>query len=264
MRIVFIVPRLVNCGPVNVVLNLVNELSNRPGIDISIVSIRSNDIQYSTEFLSLGITKLYTLANTRGFLKKILYLSNLVKDADIIHSHGFYPDLLSACFLRKCKRRISTAHSLFIKDYRSVYGNIKGLCYGLLHHTVYWISSFDKIVGCSESVKDYLIESSSLFIRKGNITFVHNGVNTDRYFKLSQHDKHKLLMELNLPVNLNDSYESETKVFIYSGRITRSKKTFEMIRWFIGSQYIDNSILLILGEGEEMVKCTELAQDYKK
>ncbi|SUD98803.1 Uncharacterised protein [Psychrobacter phenylpyruvicus] len=59
-------------------------------------------------------------------------------------------------------------------------------------------------------------------------------------------------------------YESETKVFIYSGRITRSKKTFEMIRWFIGSQYIDNSILLILGEGEEMVKCTELAQDYKK
>lgn len=258
MKIFFILPEIVNCGPVNVVLNLAIEFLKNHRNSVSIVSIRSNDNNYINEFQSIGVKSFYSLGNRDKFFDKVLYLKKVTKDADVIHTHGFYPDFYSAFFVSNNIRKVSTAHCLFFKDYQLEYGDIKGFIYALLHHMVYRFSSFDMIVGCSKSVTNSLKKLS--FLSNNRLTTIHNGVNRDRFVEKIEFDKSVLKSSLISKYNLKVTREAA--IFIYTGRIIRRKKVYEMIEWFLKTQSPSN-ILIIVGEGEEMGLCKETAKSNK-
>lgn len=260
MKIVFFVPKLINCGPLNVVLGIVRVLASQPEIRITIVAYRDNHTSddFMNLFEDLGIKEIYSLEKYPDPIRKVLYLKSLLKDADAIHSHGFFPDLYTSLLPSKMMK-IATAHSMFFKDYPATYGSVKGNVYALLHHLVYLNPSFDRIVGCSDSVKDYL--SNFLVLNKDKLLTVHNGVDQRSFHRVSKPEKLALRTAILSPYL--EHFNPDSKIFIFSGRLTRLKRVPELIKWFNDLPFNSESpnILIILGDGEEMEICKKAAAD---
>jgi len=262
MKIIFFVPKLINSGPLNVVLGIVRVLSLQPDIEITIVAYRDNHISddFLVSFKNLGIKDIYSLEKHDNPIRKLLYLKKILKDADVIHSHGFFPDLYTSLLPSKIVK-IATAHSMFFKDYPATYGNAKGIIYALMHHLIYLNPSFDKIVSCSNSVQNYL--SNFLILNKKKVLTVHNGVDQQSFYRVSGHDKLALKTEILAPKL--DNFDSNSNVFIFSGRLTRLKRVPELISWFntFNAGPDATNILIVLGDGEEMKLCIESAKSNK-
>lgn len=258
MRIIFFVPRIENCGPVNVVLNIVKELCFYSNISITIISLRKKRLNsaedYSLKFKEIGIENIVYLDKYHTFLEKLLFLNKIVKEADLIHSHGFFPDLYSSLIKRKIFK-VSTAHSVFLRDYQLTYGIYKGSFFAFLHHLVYLNRSFDYIVGCSGVVSNYL-KKSNLF-NKSKIITIHNAVSIKKFKRLELTEK--LALKQNIFDRLKINRDLSTKVFVYSGALTTLKQVPELIEWFLKLPNSDN-ILFILGDGRERKKCEEVAR----
>lgn len=259
MNIVFFVPRIENCGPINVVLNIIKELCSYPSISISIISLRSvnnSSVEdYSLKFKETGIENIIYLDKHPTLFKKLLYLNKIVKKADVIHSHGFFPDFYTA-LITKNILKISTAHCIFLRDYQFTYGRFRGSLFALLHHMVYLNPSFNNLIGCSDNVADY-IKKLSLFNRK-KVSSIQNGVNSNSFFKLGNKvkliNRQKLLIELEIPQHIRSN------IYIYSGGLTRRKRVPELIEWFLNLRNNSN-ILLILGDGKERERCEQAAKN---
>ncbi len=170
-RVVYLVPELVNCGPLNVVLNIIKFL-DKDIIDPYIVALRrSSDFDlYVREFQKyLGVDKIYYLDDC---VEPLVYLKEIIKNKKIncIHSHGYYPDKFSSG-LNNIKK-ISTIHSMFYKDYPKEYGRVKGFFGAYSHFKILKRGSFDYTVGCSKSVSEYCMNHGV----KDNIYTINNGV----------------------------------------------------------------------------------------
>lgn len=260
MKLIFFLPKLESCGPANVVLNNVRELvASETNIKIVIITYRTNSQSedFKNSFKRLGITEFYSLDKLKNPLKKMLYLRNITKDSDIIHSNGFFPDLYTS-MLSGHLVKVSTVHSIISKDYPATYGTLKGSFYALLHHLVYLNPSFDNIIACSDEVKNH-IRKYSIFNRKKIFT-IHNGIN-QKYFSRLDFEKRISLKE-DIFKSLSINLDKDAKVFVYSGRLTRLKRVPELIEWFL--KLTDtNNILIILGDGDEKQQCIETAKNSK-
>ena len=258
MKIVYFVPRIENCGPVNVVLNIIKEISSNTDISITLLSLRkekNTKEDYISVFKENGVEEIIYLSEYRTPLHKLLFLNKILNDKDIIHSHGFFPDLYSSLVLKRLYK-ITTAHCIFLKDYQLTYGRFKGTVFALLHHMVYLNPSFNHLIGCSENVEKYLLKTN--IFNRNKILTIQNGVNHNYFFKLDNkiklNNRQKLLTELKTP---QQTYSS---IHIYSGGLTRRKRVPELIDWFLDLPNNDN-ILLILGDGEEREKCEKAAKN---
>lgn len=258
MKIVYFVPKIENCGPVNVVLNIIKEISSIPNISIILLSLRkenSTKENYSLLFKENGVEEIIYLNDYRTPIQKLLFLNKILCDTDVIHSHGFFPDLYSSLVLKKI-HKVTTAHCIFLQDYQFTYGKIKGALFSSLHHLVYMNPAFNHIVGCSEEISRYLKLTN--FINRHKISVIQNGVNTDTYKKLDLKVKlgkrKTLLNELNIVNNTNAS------IFVYSGSLTRRKRVPELIEWFKKLPHEDN-ILIVLGNGVEIELCEEISKN---
>ena len=235
MKICFIVPALTNCGPVNLVFNLCKSLFYLKH-DVSVISLR----QINDEVLLKKFTSVCTLG--------VIFLKNNSKDIegylndfDIIHSHGFYPDKLLSN-LNTTAKKISTVHCMFYQDYVKEYGFLKGLIGSFLHFKYLKNGNFSVIVGCSKSVKQYIENRINIL----NVMYVNNGVDQNIFKPLSLKEKLERRKELEI-----NGYK---KIFIYSGRLIRRKRVPELIDIF-KEQYNKDSLLIVLGDGEEMQDC---------
>lgn len=259
MKIVYFVPRIENCGPVNVVLNIVKELYFYSNISITIISLRNKRLNsaedYSLKFKEIGIENIVYLDNYHTFLGKLVFLNKIVKEADVIHSHGFFPDFYTSLITKEILK-VSTAHCIFLKDYQLTYGRFKGTAFALLHHMVYLNPSFNNLIGCSENVKKYLLKTNIL--NRNKMSTIQNGVNQNFFFRLDNkirlNNRQKLLTELKIP------HQTCSNIHIYSGGLIRRKRVPELIDWFLNLTSNDN-ILLILGDGEEREKCEKAAKN---
>ncbi|XDK02172.1 hypothetical protein ABUP54_02970 [Acinetobacter baumannii] len=122
MNIGILLPEIYNCGPVNVALNIVKELSELENVDIMVISLRplknNETLDFFKKYSSLGV---YAL-NENNYFKE---LENLALHLDVIHSHGFYPDKLVSkldCNIKKlqqfiaCSIKIILRSMAFLKD----------------------------------------------------------------------------------------------------------------------------------------------------
>ncbi len=241
-KIGFFVPEIKNCGPVNVVFNIISFLDTEL-FDVQLIAVRKNNLGYEKIIqnkCSLGVIYMNNYPSKKIFFEEISIL-------DIVHSHCYLPDKYMK-FISNNVRKLSTVHNLFFKDYIKEYGLIKGMVGAMMHFYHLRKNQFDVIVGCSQSIEHYL----SKFINKKVLTFIYNGVNQNIFEPLSKEQKNEARKVL--------GFTDSEKIFIFAGRFIRRKQVPELITLF-NEKLFNNSKLLLLGSGEEEAICKEKAKD---
>lgn len=243
MKIIFVVPELYNCGPVNVVLNLVKVLHREN--EIRVVSLKkSNRNSMVSEFLEyckMGVMEDITKLSNNNLI-------NYFKGFDIVHSHGYYPDKIVGSMELNAKK-ISTIHCMFYKDYPKEYGYVKGFFGAYLHYNVFRKNTFSAVICCSDSVKINFLKHVNI----SNIYSINNGVDHTKFNRSS-------IVNVDLKKDLN--LVEFKRIFVYSGRLIRRKCVPELIEYF-NEKSSPSDVLLILGEGPELSLCKKKAIDKK-
>lgn len=239
IKIGFLIAEIKNCGPVNVVFSIIQNMDLNK-YEVMLISVRENNSGYKDIIGDRCCLGIYSLENHS--------LEDLTKNLDIIHSHGYYPDKQVANLKDNNVCKVTTIHCNFFKDYIQEYGFIKGVIGAFFHFYYLRKGFFHFYIACSYAIK----KNIDLYLDEKRTLSINNGVNQEVFIPISEEEKQRRKRELKLT-----SYD---KIFIYSGRLIRRKQVPELITYF--SQNItDNSVLLIMGEGEELEKCKELASD---
>ncbi|MDO5104286.1 glycosyltransferase family 4 protein [Capnocytophaga sp.] len=241
-KIGFLVPEIINCGPVNVVYNIIQNIDCKV-FSVMLISVRKTNSDYVNNIRSkckLGVFDLEDFS-----------LQDLALNLDVIHSHGYYPDKIVAGLKNDNVKKITTIHCQFFKDYLQEYGKIKGFVGALSHFYYLNIGKFDAYVSCSNAVKKYF-DSYLLKSNQEKSVFVNNGVNQAVFHKLTQDEKTEQRKML--------GFGPDNQIFIYAGRLIRRKRVPELITFF-NENATKNSILLILGSGDELAQSKAVATE---
>lgn len=87
IKIAFLVPEIKNCGPINVVFSIIQNL-DLTQFEIMLISVRNNNSDYKDIVKDRCVLGFYSLENHS--------LEELTQNIDVVHSHGYYPDKLLA------------------------------------------------------------------------------------------------------------------------------------------------------------------------
>lgn len=244
IKIAYVVNYIVKNGPGNVVLNLINNLDRKKyeialitlfeGNDSGVISqLRNNDV---TVYECKSLSRMKCLI---GQEKEFLDIVN-GECFDILHTHGFIPDILSSRLYTNAKR-ISTIHNNMYEDYPDTYGLPRSLIFITWHHAA--LRKLEECVCCSESVYDVMKHKLK------NVSFIRNGIEKRRANSFVSR------ADLRLPAN--------AFVYIYVG-VLNSRKN---IAWLIGKfvkYHEKNEYLLVLGTGEKEAECKAKADNHVK
>lgn len=246
MKVAFLIPKLIYCGPINVILGIIDNIKMLDdGVDFTIICVHSHvDNLLLDKLRDENLSSVCFLSDFNTREKFIDSLSNF----DVIHSHGFHPDRLLSK-LNVNSKKISTSHCMFFKDYPKEYGFLKGMLSAFLHFLYYKYGNFNYIVGCSKSVSNYIFFK----IQKKSIISINNGVNQSIFKPIEITVKQERKKELGL-----GSYE---RIFIFSGRLIRRKRVPELIKYFIQNAN-PSDFLIILGDGDELDICIDETKGY--
>lgn len=244
IRIAFVINYIIKNGPSSVVLNIINNL-RRDKYDISVITLFSGNDPGIINGLRKESVKVYnckTLDRKGCVLGRDREFRDVIQKGnfDIIHSHGFIPDILSSRLKNRAKR-VTTIHNNMFEDYIQSYGRIDGRVYILMH--LFALKRLDLCICCSKSV--YIVMRHYL----KNVTFIRNGIEE----KKAQHNICR--EDLNIPQNAT--------VFIYAGGLTYRKNIRFLIHEFM-EDHLPDEYLLVLGDGPENEICLEIADDHVK
>lgn len=171
MKILFIVPSLINVGPVLVTNALVH---------LFVMHGHQCKVCYFDEIKELSFdctTERIRMSQKVDF-----------DEYDIVHTHGYRPQLY--VFLHKpwhCKSKfVTTIHSYLFDDFRLTYGRGKGMLYGLLYLLV--AIRADKIVALSMDAQQYY----SKFFNVNKLTYAYNTRICDYSLDLTADEKQQL------------------------------------------------------------------------
>lgn len=245
MKVLFLIPNLKNCGPVNVLLSIIRDIKCDKVIvfslfgndDLAIVdSIKKRGAEYRNLNLNMGDI----IFRTRTIRRVIEEYS-----PDVINAHGIQADLL----LSKLKMqvyKISTQHCNYFEDYSSRFGVIVGYLIAALH--CHFNNKNDKNICCSKAVYDEMKKH----VRK--CTFIRNGIIAKGYTeKEKKRYKNKITKELGLPGN--------SILYIYLGVLSKRKNVINLIKLFKEARKEDE-YLLIVGDGGQFEKCKRLIDSH--
>lgn len=247
IKVGFLVRRINNCGPINMVFELIKNL-NKEQFEIMLISLSNSKTDYYKsvdKYCSLGIRHTGISQDE---------LESVSCSLDIIHSHGLYPDLVVSKLKNNKVIKFTTIHCMIFKDYIQEYGYVKGIIGGVIHFYTLRYGGFNQIVACSESIKFYL----KSYLTNKNISAINNGVDSGRFHPINNLEKIARKKEFGF---------NNKKVFIFCGRVIRRKQVPLLISQFIEKYYLDqNNILLILGDGDkdELDKCKKLADSFDR
>jgi glycosyltransferase involved in cell wall biosynthesis len=229
MKIAYILPALINRGPIKVVYELIMELKDNHQISIFYLKESKEE---KIEF-GFGVEE-----------KKInLFQTIEFEKFDIIHSHGVLPDLYVKFHSKKIKKAkiLTTLHNVASEDFRYQYGFLKSKI--MLNLWNYATSSHDKIVVLSEYAKrDYI-----KYWKNKNISIVHNGIST-KYLLQDINDKRVLELK-------------ERYILLGCFGMISSVKGFEQVIRALAK--LNNHALLIVGDGVDAQKLKKLSKDLK-
>ena len=132
-RIVFVINSIHPGGPSYVVRNIIKNLDTKDYKVYLITLFAENTDDVIQEQKKLGVTVLECdfpgrmQALTDGQKK----FASIIKEneIEIIHSHGFIPDIMSARVKSRNILKISTIHCNMYDDYPAWYGSLKGKMY---------------------------------------------------------------------------------------------------------------------------------------
>ena len=236
MKFIIVVPEIVQCGPLNVIRNMISSpvfLEH----NVLLVELRkSKENSYKSSFYSY----VDDIVSLDGFsLKSLKLLKGIIGKykPNYLNSHGIYPDIMLFLIRGVAVKKLSTIHCIFYQDYLSKY-NYLGLFYSLLHYLVLAFGGFHKIIGCSKVVANSL--SNILFFN--NIDYVDNGIDT-RNLPINNTEKENLRNSLGLG---NDF------VITFCGNVERVKRVPELYEKYISKLDMERVKFMIVGDGPEL------------
>lgn len=244
IKIGFVINYITNNGPSNVVLDIIRNL-DREQYNISLITLfEGNDDSIVADLQKNGV-KVFpckTLSRAKCLLGKDREFQEIVQREgfDIIHSHGFIPDILSSR-VKTSVKKISTLHNNMFEDYVQTYGKLKAKIFIRMHLDA--LKKMDCCVGCSKSVYQVMRK----YLR--NITYIRNGIKP----KIAKHTVTR--EELSIP--------EDAVVFVFSGVLNYRKNVTFLIENFVNSRK-EGEYLLILGDGPEKEQCLSLVDDHVK
>lgn len=241
-KIAYVINFIVKGGPSSVVLNMIHNLDRTEYEPILITLFEGNSpaILSKEREHGLQIIECNHKSRLQFILQGLPEYQRILKDnhIDIVHGHGFVPDVMNAR-LGHAFKTISTAHNIMFEDYRFFYGPLKAVIYCRIH--IWAMRRLDRVVCCSKSVyevmKDYI----------PNCQYIENGIED----LVSPRGVSRA--DLHIPM--------DAIVFLYVGHLIRRKRVPLLIKNFTRCHSI-KEYLLVLGTGEEMDRCKELADSH--
>ncbi len=250
IKILYIVSTLNRCGPINVLFNLVKHL-NRERFEPIILtlskepqdSVFGDFAQIGVKVLSLNLSRPVGLFLAPSCLRKIV---DSIRP-DLVHSHGFRADILSAQYL-KSYHRVSTIHNYPFEDYAMKFG--KGLGYIMAVKHLKALYRIDYPIAVANSLSNKLANEQNL-----HVPFILNGIDETMFSTVRKEQKKELRERHSLLKN--------KMIFITVGNLIPRKNTETTIRAFMKSSAKNDHILLVIGDGVESQKLHRLAGDYR-
>lgn len=173
-KICFIISRLSNLGPVNVLYDIVLELNKNKDYDLTIVTIFKEGQQSKIkdfkkidgiEIKSLNFEKisdfLFGIKKIKEAIKKI--------NPNIIHGHCIWGGIFLKRFKDKKIKKVFTVHSYFPLSFELTRNRIKA---GLMTYLYFnFLKSIDKVVCCGKSIKELFEKNYGK-----NYDYIENGI----------------------------------------------------------------------------------------
>ena len=216
-KILYICSSLERCGPTNQLLNILNNLKH--DIDCHIVTL---SIEPSSSMMDEFTFVKKTCISNLNFFKKIIFLANMAKDFDIIHTQGIRADIISSLLF---KNSVSTLRNYPYDDYPPLYGKIKGNLMAFLHLLA--LKRIKIPITVSESNKNKLSK-----ITRTNFHVIYNGVELDKYKRKK-----------------NSKFNPNKLKLVFAGPLIERKRVDRLIYILDKVKNID---LIILGDGPLM------------
>lgn len=243
LKIAYIINYIVNGGPSNVVRSLIAKL-DRTHWDITLITLfGGNDSAVLQELADSGvhIRTCTTLSRWGCLLGQSAEFRQIIEsdNFDVLHSHGFIPDILSAR-LHTRARRVTTLHNNMFEDYLHEYGWLKSRVYIQIH--LHYLKKLDACVGCSKTVYD------AMHKKLPHMTYIRNGIAPTQRKGAAVNRA-----ELGLP--------NDARVFIFAGRLEGRKNPRGLVQKFARCHNADE-YLLLLGDGADAQSCRELGDDH--
>lgn len=241
-RIAYVINYIVKGGPSAVVLNMIHNLDRIRFEPVLITLFEGNDSDIINKEKNAGLKIIecgqksrsqFLLHGLSGY-RKILEDNHI----DIVHGHGFIPDVMNARIGKEFKT-ISTAHNIMFEDYPLNYGNLKGLVYCAIH--LWAMRRLSQVVCCSKSVYDVMKKYLP------GCQYIENGIEDFTYScQVSRAD-------LQIP--------EDAIIFLYAGYLIPRKRVPFLVENFVKC-HGPNEYLLILGMGEDEDLCKSLADNH--
>lgn len=242
IRIAYVINYIVKNGPSNVVMNLINNI-DKSKYQISLITLfEGNDREVISALQNDGIAiyECRSMSRMRCLIGQSEEFSDIVKNGrfDILHTHGFIPDIISSR-LHTTAKRITTIHNNMYEDYLDTYGYVKSRIFIALHLSA--LKKLDDCVCCSKSVYDVMKH------KLNNTSYIRNGIEPARAHSTVSRK------EIGVP--------EDARVFLYAGILNSRKNVGWLIENFVKYHNI-NEYLIILGNGEKEAECQEKADDH--
>lgn len=242
-RVLFLINRLENKGPCNVLMTLLRNIDRSKVVPFVMSIFAGNNGTFVKELEELGISaECFDITNRSVALKRLPKLISKFcaeNGIGILHSQCFFSDLICSKVIFAGKK-ISTLHNVCYVDYLYEYGRFKGKLLANLHIKI--LNKMDYVICCSESVYHSLKPKIN-----SDICFVNNGADKKLcHYSVSRSDL---------------GIDSAANVFIYVGSIDLRKNVRGLISKFVRNNSNDD-YLLILGTGNDLSYCKKIANNH--
>lgn len=242
-KIAFVINSIHPSGPGNVVRNIIKNLDSTKYKVFLITFFAENSEEVVKEQKDLGVRVIECDFSGRiqALTKGQKQFEKIIKDNEIevIHSHGFIPDIMSARLRQKNLVKISTIHCNMNDDYPAWYGSLKGRLY--IYIQQYYLKRLTKCVAVSQYVYD------SVSDKLHNLVLIRNEIGETVIKKRITRDI------LELPKN--------AIVFIYAGQLRPLKNSVWMIEQF-KDYHNSQEYLIVLGRGSDKNKCDSIMDNH--
>ena len=249
MNLLIVTAHLRKGGPVDVIYNLCKEYKKYPEIHVKIATLRAespnskiNDFKkLGMEIIQLNWSRLKCEIHPQKLTAKIQEIVNKEK-IDIINAHGYYACV--GCAALTGVKKISTLHNRANEDYINVYGRIIGNY--MLSHLYKALYQYNLNVTVAKNAAGFYQKIIP------HVTYVNNGIDTDKFGLLEESKTNTLKEKLKLPYN--------KRILISTGRIEKEKRYEDLITWFNHLPQKEFLALVIVGDGSRLEACKKLAE----
>lgn len=246
IKIIHLLSTLERKGPVLVAFNRIRGLGNDVYEHLVVTLSPEPSRSMRDDFVAAGIPiQSLNLSRREGLLYGRRRIKKIVNDwgAHIVQSDGFRADALNVSSKHGAKT-IGTIHSVLDLDYIPKFGRFLGRIMVLRHLMV--AKKLNAVVACSSTVQAWLKTKDCESVA------VLNGVDTDKFVPAKNH-AYRYLMR-----------ESGQKAWLFAGQLIPRKNVPFLICSFLNSKAIDSGVLYILGDGVDLKRCEEAAENTSK